>query len=130
MSLGLRFSIVALLLAALFAFECRLAALSPHEEVKPSSTTEIEAGDGSTTTVFNFQSVAAKGGWFVTPLTLLGWIVATIKTRRRERAADEMIDAIESCGDEAVLVKSQVQRKANPWIEQRVKKLAKLKTGK
>jgi hypothetical protein len=124
MKTKIKWGIIALLVIALFTFECHLAALSPHEEVKPSSTTEIEA-DHSTVTTFNFQSVAAKGGWLTTPLTLLGWIVATIKAKRREQAADVMIQAIESCGHDAVLVKSRVRRKANAYITARVKKLTK-----
>ena len=101
-----------------------LRALSPHEEVKPETTTTVEADHSTVTqTTFNFQSVAAKGGWIATPLTLLGWVVATIKAKRREQAADIMIQAIESCGHDAILVKSQVRRKANPYIDARVKRL-------
>ena len=118
-----RWAVVAAILGLGFLAECRLAALSPHDEIKSTSTTDIETGAGSTTTVFNFQSVAAKGGWFATPLTLAGWIVATIRSRRREKAADDLILSIESVGDASRLVRSQVRARQNAYITKRVTKL-------
>lgn len=111
------------LLVCVLDFAC-LRALSPHTEITPVVTTAVEATN-STVTTFQFSSVATKGGWVTTPFTLLGWVVATIKAKRREQAADVLIGAIESCGSDAVLVKSQVRRKANAYIERRVKMLTK-----
>lgn len=119
--------ILCLLILSVFAFECtmpvEIPVASPKTETKPELTPEAAASGGSSVWQFNFQSVAAKGGWFVTPLTMIGWIVATLKSRRREQAADELIRSIEAVGDAAKLVKAHVCRKGDPWINQRVKKI-------
>jgi hypothetical protein len=53
-------------------------------------------------------------------MTLLGWVVASIKMRRREQATDVLIDSIEEkhCSD----CKRCVEQKANAYIDARVKK--------
>jgi hypothetical protein len=108
-----------------FEYAC-IKALSPHEEIKPETTTSVEADHSTVTqTTFNFSSVASKGGWIATPLTLLGWVVATIKMRRREQAADMLIGSIEEnhCSD----CKRRVRAKANAYVDRRVAKLTRVK---
>ena len=109
-------------LSALSWVGCNLLSPKQADEIKPSIATGIEAGAGAKVTNVSFQW-AGKAGWFATPLTLLGWVVATIKVRRREQAADELILSIKACGDAAFMVKSHVAKKNNDWINKRVKKI-------
>lgn len=105
---------------------CGCGNLSPKNDV--SATPSVEAGDGSTVTTITFQSVAGKAGWLATPLTLAGWIVATLKARRRERAADDLILAIERCDGNGQSAKRLIERKGDRWIDERVKRLTKVKS--
>ena len=117
---------IKLSLVALVALFVGCGNLSPVN--RPTTTTTTETGDvtasgGSRVTSITFQSA----GWAVMPLTLLGWIVATVKAKRRETAADTLIEAIETSvpRDESKAVKRAVAKNGNVWIDKRVACLSK-----
>ena len=99
--------------------------IKPTDETSTSTKTDSTAGRDSRVTTITFNSVAGKAGWAATPVTIVGWIVATIKARRRTRAADIFIEAIERVTTpEAKLAgacpKAAVESFHNEWINKRV----------
>ena len=115
---------------ALFALGIALLAISGCALLSPSSKPSASTGDvaaegGSRITQITFQSLAGKAGWGGTIVGLLGWIAATIKARRREQAADELIRSIEASGSAAKIVKSHVRNKGIAWLDRRVACLSK-----
>src|SRR3990167_4095873 len=110
------------LLAILAISGCSL--LSPTD--KPSASTgDVAAEGGSRITQITFQSLAGKAGWGGALVGLLGLVAATIKARRREQAADELIRSIEASGSAAKIVKSHVRNKGIAWLDRRVACLSK-----
>jgi hypothetical protein len=109
--------IVTLLVSAVFFIECKLA--GKEEKNEPTSTTDVISGDGSTTTVLNFQSISGKAGWLV-PMVIGAWF---FDSRRKDKAISALILSIEQVGDASRLVKSCVRQKNNKYITKRVAKL-------